>query len=91
MRNTLSLGHKLTKIIQRLNNDPDHDPTLNNDSGQDSGDNFPKETQIINNISRFREDLPFWRKSPILKICISCKMVHSYMNSFNTISTQQFT
>ena len=35
-------------MIQRLNNAPDHDPALNNDSGQDSGDNFPNETQIMN-------------------------------------------
>ena len=55
-------------MIQRLNNNPDHDPTLNNDSGQDSGETFPNETQIMNNNSRFRDDLPIWRKSPILRI-----------------------
>ena len=55
-------------MIQRLNNDQGHDPTMNDDSGQDSGDNFLNETQIMNNIFRLREDLPIWRKSPILRI-----------------------
>ena len=51
-------------MIQRLNNDPCHDQTLNNDSGQDSGDNFQNVTQIMHNnspdlerISRFGECL----------------------------------
>ena len=38
-------------MIQRLNNDPCHDPTLNNDSGQDLGDNFPNDIQIMHNNS----------------------------------------
>ena len=59
-------------MIQRLNRYPGHDQTLNNDSVQDSGDNFPNETQIMNNISQFREELPIWRKSPILRIFTSC-------------------
>ena len=29
-------------MIQRFNYDPGHDPTLNNDSDQDSEDNFPE-------------------------------------------------
>ena len=68
-------------MIQRLNNDPGHDPTLNNDSGRDSDDNFPNETIIMNNISRFRENLPIWRNSPILRIFPSIyisKAVRSY-------------
>ena len=36
-------------MIQRLNDDPCHDPTLNNDSGKDLGDNFPNETHIMHN------------------------------------------
>ena len=38
-------------MIQRLNNDPCHDTTLNNDSGHNLGDNFPKEAQIMHNNS----------------------------------------
>ena len=34
-------------MIQRLNNDPCDDQTLNNDLGQDSEDNFPNEAQIM--------------------------------------------
>ena len=56
-------------MIQRLNNDPCHDPTLNNDSGQVSLDNFPNETKIMHNnspdlerISRFGECLRYCKK-----------------------------
>ena len=53
-------------MVQRLNNDQGHVPTLNNDSGQDSGDNFPNETQIMHinspdleRVSRFGESLRY--------------------------------
>ena len=73
MRNTL--GHNLTKkkkiMIQRLNNDPYYNRKLNNDSGQDSGNNFPNETQIMHinspdleRISRFGESLRYCEYSP---------------------------
>ena len=78
-------------MIQRLNNDSGHDPTLNNDSGQDSRDNFTNETQIMNNISRLREDLPIWRKSPILRILPSCSSALNFTFPVMTkLSTLKF-
>ena len=45
-------------MIQQLNNNPCHDPTLNNDSGQDLGDNFSNETQIIKIILSIKRGSP---------------------------------
>ena len=55
-------------MIQRLKNDPCHDPLSNNDSGQDSVDHFPNKTQIMHNnspdlerFSRFGECLRYFK------------------------------
>ena len=45
-------------MIQRLNNDPCHVPTLDNDSGQDLGDTFSNETQIMHNNSPIKRESP---------------------------------
>ena len=44
---------------------------------------FPNETQIMNNISRFREELPIWRKSPILRIFPSCLSIQLCQVKYN--------
>ena len=58
-----TLNHNKSTLFKvndpALKHDPCHDPTLNNNSGQDSGDNLPNKTQIMNNISRFRETSRF--------------------------------
>ena len=68
MRNAFnSTSNDASSYDSALNYDPGHDPTLNDDSCQDSRDNFPKQRQIINNISQFREDLQIWRMFPLLR------------------------